>query len=309
MPLHSIHSLIRQNRKKIFGPLKNPHTSAHLQSDLYLPLLSSLKDNLSIYLTPTSTLRLHHLESNPSSFTPEQSINNYAERHCTYSTQYLPRITLSLSSDLLYKLTMNPLLSILFRAFFAIFLLCQAGGSCYFALFLKLYLDPFFTERSMGAELKTSYFGFIYLCVSALFASLGFVVILQSYRFKGSTRSKPYKKQQKKKRLPTSIWVLSTTFGVAIAIFMVGIACATAQYAWTWAGRFERDDEQYLANNCRGLAGMTIAILSMAACYLICEIYVRGEFAYALCFGSTERRGGSEENATMPTQLIRLRAW
>lgn len=164
-------------------------------------------------------------------------------------------------------------------------------------------------ERSMGAELKTSYFGFIYLCVSALFASLGFVVILQSYRFKGSTRSKPYKKQQKKKRLPTSIWVLSTTFGVAIAIFMVVIACATAQYAWTWANRFERDDEIYLARNCRGLAGMTIAILSMAACYLICEIYVRGEFAYALCFGSTEKGRGSEENPTMPTQLIRLRAW
>ncbi len=203
---------------------------------------------------------------------------------------------------------MNFTLNILFRVFFTIFLLCQAGGSLYFALFLKLHLEPFFTERSMDTELRTSYFSFIYLSVSTIFASLGVVVLLQSCRIRQPTRNTRDKKHPKKKRLPTSIWVLSTTFGVVLAIFMVVIACATAQYAWTWANRFERDNEQYLANNCRGLAGMTIAILSMTACYLICEVYGSGEFAYALCFGSTEKEGGGEENATI-SQLIRLRAW
>ncbi len=142
---------------------------------------------------------------------------------------------------------------------------------------------------------------YIYLCAAAVFASLGLVVAIRSFnkalhffliskkqnQNENQSQDQDQGQQQQQQQQgnkqqpqeprqrrgpPICVRIMSFFLLGSATIAMVVLAAVTAQLSWTWWRRFEAEGQPALAQNCHGLAGMTIAMLAITAAHLVAEI-------------------------------------
>ncbi len=159
--------------------------------------------------------------------------------------------------------------TIIFRLILSAILLCQAIGAAYFASITNNQLRPYFTLHSMDADTHTAQIVFVYLFMSAVFASGGFVSVSTSVCKCG--RNVPEEQNEEKKASCCALF--SRAVVVCVTIVMLALGGITAKASWSWRRHFEIQNEGALAAKSHGLAGMTVVILTITACSILSSLF------------------------------------